>query len=97
MADGKVAQIIGTVIDVEFPPEQLPELFAAVDVFGADGHKVVTEVQQHVGNNWVRCLAMDITDGLRRGDRAVDTGKAISVPVGQGSLGRLFKIGRAHV
>ncbi|MSQ09722.1 MAG: F0F1 ATP synthase subunit beta [Dehalococcoidia bacterium] len=92
MADGKVSQIIGTVIDVEFPPEQLPALFNAVDIFGGDGHKVVSEVQQHVGNNWVRCLAMDITDGLKRGDRAVDTGKAISVPVGQGALGRLFNV-----
>ncbi len=92
MADGKVSQIIGTVIDIEFPPEQLPALFNAVDIFGEDGHKVVSEVQQHVGNNWVRCLAMDITDGLKRGDRAVDTGKAISVPVGQGALGRLFNV-----
>ena len=92
MADGKIAQIIGTVIDIEFPPEQLPSLFAAVDVYDGNGRKVVTEVQQHVGNNWVRCLAMDITDGLKRGDRAVDTGAPISVPVGPKTLGRLFNV-----
>ncbi len=92
MADGKIAQIIGTVIDIEFPPEQLPSLFAAVDVYDGSGRKVVTEVQQHVGNNWVRCLAMDITDGLKRGDRAVDTGAPISVPVGPKTLGRLFNV-----
>src|SRR3972149_7955051 len=57
-----------------------------------DGSTLLTEVQQHLGNNWVRCLAMDSTDGLRRGAEAVDTGLAIAVPVGPGTLGRLFNV-----
>jgi len=91
MAEGRIAQIIGTVIDVEFPPGELPALFNAIEI-PQEGRTLVAEVQQHVGNNWVRCLAMDITDGLRRGDRAIDTGKAISVPVGPSTLGRLFNV-----
>ena len=91
MAEGRVAQIIGTVVDVEFPPDELPALYNAVEIRSGD-RVVVAEVQQHVGNNWVRCLAMDITDGLKRGDRVVDTGAAISVPVGPNTLGRLFNV-----
>src|ERR1700694_2793128 len=91
MAQGKVTQIIGTVVDVEFPPDQLPSLFNAVEI-EMDAGKLVVEVEQHLGNNWVRCLAMDTTDGLRRGAIAVDTGKAISVPTGEGTLGRLFNV-----
>ena len=95
MAEGRVAQIIGTVVDVEFPPEQLPEMFNAVDIYvPVDGREevVTTEVQQHLGNNWVRCLAMTSTDGMPRGARAVDTGRAIAVPVGPPTLGRLFNV-----
>ena len=92
MATGTVKQVIGTVIDVEFPPDQLPGLFNAVEIDQADGSKLVAEVQQHLGNNWVRCLAMDTTDGLRRGTVVTDTGAAIAVPVGQGGLGRLFNV-----
>ena len=66
-AEGKVVQIIGTVIDVEFPPGRLPAVNNAVNIHGEDGSVIVTEVQQHLGNNWVRCLAMDTTDGMRRG------------------------------
>jgi F-type H+-transporting ATPase subunit beta len=91
MAEGRIAQIIGTVVDVEFPPDNLPELYSAVELH-SEGKVVVAEVQQHTGNNWVRCLAMDITDGLKRGDRAVDTGAPISVPVGPNTLGRLFNV-----
>src|SRR4030042_6308435 len=91
MAEGQVRQIIGTVVDLEFPPEELPALFNAVEI-EMDGHSLVAEVEQHLGNNWVRCLAMDSTDGLRRGARAVDTGQPISVPTGPGTLGRLFNI-----
>ena len=91
MAVGRVAQVIGTVVDVEFPPEQLPALFNAVAI-ESNGRTVVAEVQQHVGNNWVRCLAMDITDGMRRGDSVTDSGAAISVPVGPSTLGRLFNV-----
>ena len=91
MAKGKVAQVIGTVVDIEFPPEELPALYNAVEISG-DGEKIVLEVQQHVGNNWVRCLAMSPTDGLGRGVEAVDTGAPLSVPVGRATLGRLFNV-----
>ncbi|GIW12899.1 MAG: ATP synthase subunit beta [Tepidiforma sp.] len=90
--EGRVVQVIGTVIDVEFPPERLPALYNAVNIIKEDGSVLVTEVQQHLGNNWVRCLAMDSTDGLRRGVRAVDTGAPISVPVGPKALGRMFNV-----
>ena len=91
MATGTVKQVIGTVIDAEFPPDELPEIYNAVEI-GGDGNKLIAEVQQHLGNNWVRCLAMDSTDGLKRGSPVVDTGRAITVPVGQGTLGRLFNV-----
>jgi F-type H+-transporting ATPase subunit beta len=90
--EGRVVQVIGTVIDVEFPPDQLPAIYNAVNIIKEDGSVLVTEVQQHLGNNWVRCLAMDSTDGLRRGVRAVDTGAPISVPVGPKALGRMFNV-----
>jgi F-type H+-transporting ATPase subunit beta len=91
MAKGKVVQIIGTVVDVEFPPEELPSLYNAVEI-PSNGSKLIVEVQQHLGNNWVRCLAMGPTDGLQRGTEAVDTGAPISVPVGRPTLGRLFNV-----
>ncbi|MCH8995012.1 MAG: F0F1 ATP synthase subunit beta [Chloroflexi bacterium] len=91
MAEGQVRQIIGTVIDVEFPAEALPELHNAIEIELA-GQKLIAEVEQHLGNNWVRCLAMDSTDGLRRGTVAIDTGQPISVPTGKGTLGRLFNV-----
>jgi F-type H+-transporting ATPase subunit beta len=76
---------------VEFPPEELPAIYNNVEITMDDG-KLVTEVQQHLGNNLVRCLAMNTTDGLRRGAEAVDTGLAIAVPVGPGTMGRLFNV-----
>jgi len=91
MAEGNVRQIIGTVVDIEFPPDGLPGLHNAIEI-EMDGGKLVAEVEQHLGNNWVRCLAMDATDGLRRGAKASDTGAAISVPTGDGTLGRLFNV-----
>jgi F-type H+-transporting ATPase subunit beta len=91
-AQGHVVQVIGTVIDIEFPPDRLPAIYHAVNITRDDGTALVTEVQQHLGNNWVRCLAMDTTDGLRRQAVAVDTGAAISVPVGELSLGRMFNV-----
>ncbi|MGK2965334.1 MAG: F0F1 ATP synthase subunit beta [Tepidiformaceae bacterium] len=90
--EGHVVQIIGTVLDIEFPPGKLPGINNAVDVIRDDGTHLVTEVQQHLGNNWVRCLAMDSTEGLRRNSVAVDTGAPISVPVGEASLGRMFNV-----
>src|SRR3990172_2826526 len=89
---GSVVQIIGTVVDVEFPPDNLPDIYHAVNIDIGEGKPLVAEVQQHMGNNWVRCLAMDTTDGLRRGTEAVDTGAAIAVPVGEACLGRLFNV-----
>jgi F-type H+/Na+-transporting ATPase subunit beta len=91
MAKGTVAQIIGTVVDIEFPPDQLPALNNAVEI-NQDGNKLVLEVQHHMGNSWVRCLALSPTDGLSRGVEAIDTGAPISVPVGKETLGRLFNI-----
>ena len=91
-AEGRIVQIIGTVIDVEFPPDQLPAIYNALRIDRGDGTSLIVEVQQHVGNNWVRALAMDSTDGLTRGMVAVDTGQAISVPVGEDSLGRMFNV-----
>ncbi|MGD9117313.1 MAG: F0F1 ATP synthase subunit beta [Dehalococcoidia bacterium] len=91
MAKGKVAQVIGTVVDIEFPPDELPALFNAIEVT-TNGQKLVLEAQEHVGNNWVRCLALSSTDGLQRGVEAVDTGTALSVPVGKETLGRLFNV-----
>ncbi len=89
---GKLVQIIGTVVDVEFPAEELPEVYNAIEIDTGDGNKLVAEVQQHLGNNWVRCLTMDTTDGLRRGAECVDTGASIAVPVGEACLGRLFNV-----
>ncbi len=88
---GRVSQVIGTVVDVEFPSGVLPGLFNALEI-SSDAGKIVAEVAQHLGNNWVRCLAMNSTDGLRRGDAAVHTGGPISVPVGPKTLGRLFNV-----
>jgi len=88
---GRVSQVIGTVVDVEFPAGHLPELYNAVEI-ASDAGKIVAEVNAHLGNNWVRCLAMNSTDGLRRGAEVVDTGAPITVPVGPGTLGRLFNV-----
>ena len=89
MATGKVTQVIGTVVDVEFPAVEMPAVFNAIETQIA-GKKLVLEVEQHVGNNWVRCLALGPTDGLKRGAEVEDTGSPISVPVGDPTLGRLF-------
>ena len=95
---GKVVQVIGPVIDVEFPPERLPELYTAlrVDEAGPPGQeervRLVAEVQQHIGRNQVRAVAMSSTDGLVRGMPALDTGGPISVPVGKYALGRILNV-----
>jgi F-type H+-transporting ATPase subunit beta len=90
-ATGQVVQVIGTVVDLEFPPDQLPAVYNAVEIDN-NGTALVAEVQQHLGNNWVRALTMTSTDGLRRGAKAVDTGAPIAVPVGPKTLGRLFDV-----
>ena len=88
---GKIVQVIGTVVDVEFPPDQLPNLFDALTLDNS-GENLVLEVQQHVGNNWARCLALGSTDGLARGTEVNDTGEKVTVPVGPETLGRLFNV-----
>ncbi len=92
---GKVIQVIGPVVDVEFPPEQLPEIYNAIKIQGQSGEvavRLTAEVMQHLGDNTVRCVAMSSTDGLTRGMEAVDTGAPIAVPVGEGTLGRIFNV-----
>ncbi|MFC1955338.1 F0F1 ATP synthase subunit beta [Chloroflexota bacterium] len=91
MAKGKVAQVIGTVVDIGFPPDELPALYNAIEIEFSGG-KIVLEVQDHIGNNLVRCLALSSTYGLERGAEAIDTGAAITVPVGKATLGRLFDV-----
>ncbi|PIW40140.1 MAG: F0F1 ATP synthase subunit beta [Chloroflexi bacterium CG15_BIG_FIL_POST_REV_8_21_14_020_46_15] len=91
MAKGKVVQIIGTVVDMEFPPDELPAINNGIEI-PMDGGKVVVEVQHHVGNNWVRGVALTPTDGLARGAEAIDMGTPITVPVGRATLGRLFNV-----
>ena len=95
MASGQVKQVIGPVVDIEFPQEQLPAVNNAVTVTGkAAGYDIhlTVEVMQHLGDNMVRCVAMSSTDGLVRGMTAVDTGSPITVPVGEGTLGRIFNV-----
>src|ERR1700737_2079237 len=90
--DGHVSQVIGAVVDVEFPPGEQPELFEALEVKTQDGRIVVLEVEGAIGDNTVRTIAMDATDGFRRGDPARATGGPISVPVGVETLGRMFNV-----
>ena len=93
MTKGKVVQVLGAVIDVEFPPDKLPEIYNALLTRPSGAEKDLTlEVEQLLGNNWVRCVAMGPTDGLQRGTDAFDTGKAITVPVGAKTLGRIFNV-----
>ncbi|MDP6793030.1 MAG: F0F1 ATP synthase subunit beta, partial [Anaerolineales bacterium] len=93
---GRVAQIQGAVVDCEFPVDSLPDIYEAVEIPNAEGESLVLEVQKHMGNNLVRCVAMDATEGLRRGLDANATGAPIMVPVGEGALGRIFNVlGRA--
>jgi len=93
MATGSIVQIQGVVVDVEFPPDGLPEIYNALTVEReGNDQPLILEVQQHLGNDWVRAVAMSTTDGLRRGAKAVDTGQAIQVPVGPATLGRIFNV-----
>jgi F-type H+-transporting ATPase subunit beta len=91
-AVGRVITITGPVVDIEFPAGHLPGIYNAVVVTRGDGVEIVCEVQQHLGNNWVRSVAMTTTDGLARGVEAVDTGAPIMVPVGEATLGRVFNV-----
>jgi F-type H+-transporting ATPase subunit beta len=109
-AQGRIVQIMGPVLDVQFPPDQLPDIYNALEIplteqsteantpeAGAHQQapaptRLVAEVQQHLGNDWVRCVSMGATEGLRRGMIAHDTGGPISVPVGPNTLGRIFNV-----
>jgi len=90
---GKIVQVLGAVVDVEFPPDQLPEIYNEVVTRPSGAEKdLVLEVEQLLGNNWVRCVAMGPTDGLQRNVEATDTGQPITVPVGPETLGRIFNV-----
>src|SRR5262249_48797688 len=94
---GKVVQVIGPVVDVEFEGGHLPEIYNGVRIVSDEGDAgdaidVVAEVEQHLGENRVRTVAMKPTDGMRRGMRVVDTGAPISMPVGQATLGRVMNV-----
>ncbi|HEY0074246.1 MAG TPA: F0F1 ATP synthase subunit beta [Abditibacteriaceae bacterium] len=92
MAEGKINQVIGPVVDVEFAPQQLPAIANALSVDRAGQTSLIVEVAQHLGDNVVRCVAMETTDGLVRGMKVQDTGDTITVPVGPTTLGRLFDV-----
>jgi F-type H+-transporting ATPase subunit beta len=91
---GKIAQIIGPVVDVAFDAEgsELPNILDSLEVFKSDGHRIVMEVQQHLGEDRVRAIAMDATEGLVRGMEVVDTGSPIEMPAGEEIKGRLFNV-----
>jgi F-type H+-transporting ATPase subunit beta len=100
---GIIVQVIGPVVDIEFPPGRLPDLFDAIFINSEDQEQeiretlpqklnITLEAMQHLGNNTVRCVAMSSTDGIRRGMRALDTKSPIKMPVGRGTLGRLFNV-----
>lgn len=93
---GKVVQVIGPVVDVLFESGDLPAIYNAIHIKKTDAEGkeqvVVVEVMQHIGDDTVRTVAMSATDGLTRGMEALDTGSAISVPVGEGVLGRIFNV-----
>jgi F-type H+-transporting ATPase subunit beta len=93
MNTGTVVQVIGAVIDVRFPDE-IPAIYNAlkVRIGEGDGNEVICEVQQHLGDDKVRAVAMDATDGLARGVTVVDTGQPMTVPVGEATLGRLIDV-----
>jgi F-type H+-transporting ATPase subunit beta len=92
MATGTVAQVIGPVVDIKFPPGELPEILNAVHIPNVQGRTLTVEVAQMLGNDVVRCVSMQSTDGLVRGMEATDTGGPISVPVGKETLGRVFDL-----
>jgi F-type H+-transporting ATPase subunit beta len=95
-ANGRVVQVLGPVVDVEFPPGELPEVYTALRLTNAAisdvANNLVIEVAQHLGENTVRCIAMDTTDGLMRGETVMNTGDGIRVPVGPGTLGRIMNV-----
>ena len=89
---GFVTQIIGPVLDIEFPDGNLPPIYSAIKIDLEDGSSTIVEVQQLLGDNKIRAVSMRSTDGLKRGVEAVDLGSPISVPVGTPTLGRIFNV-----
>jgi F-type H+-transporting ATPase subunit beta len=92
MNKGRILQVIGAVVDVEFPDGNLPAIYNALTIDQGEKGELVLEVQQHLGNNVVKTVAMDSTDGLKRGMEVIDTGSPIQVPVGKNTQGRLFNV-----
>src|SRR6202171_658737 len=96
MSKGNIVQVIGPVVDVEFPKgKALPHIYNALEIeyeVGGNPTKLTLEVQQHLGEGWVRSIAMSSTEGLKRGMSVTDTGGPISVPVGEGTLGPIFNV-----
>src|ERR1044072_8469996 len=95
LADGKVVQVIGPVLDVEFPGHAVPDIYSALKIDDTSGEapvRMTAEVQQHIGRNQVRAVAMSSTDGVVRGMDIVDQGSPITVPVGNGALGRILNV-----
>ncbi|MAE20023.1 F0F1 ATP synthase subunit beta [Candidatus Poribacteria bacterium] len=92
MNQGKVLEVVGARVDLDFSGAELPDIMNAVEVTRADESKLILEVQQHLGENRVRCVSMDTTDGIVRGTPANDTGGPITVPVGEGVLGRVMNV-----
>ena len=93
MNEGKVKQVIGVVVDIEFESGNLPEIYNAVKIVDrAKDIDLVLEVEQHLGANTVKCVALGSTDGVKRGMKAVDTGSPVTVPVGEKALGRLINV-----
>ena len=90
--NGKVLQVLGGVVDVQFPPDNLPDLFEALEIKKDDGTKLILEVQKQLPNNAVRCISMATTDGLQRGVDVSRTHNSIMVPVGAATLGRIFNV-----
>ena len=90
--EGLITKIIGPVIDVEFQSGEIPEIYTALEIAGSNGEKIITEVQQMLGSNRVRTVAMSSTDGLKRGMKVINTGEPIKIPVGKGILGRILNV-----
>ncbi|MBM6838985.1 F0F1 ATP synthase subunit beta, partial [Clostridium saudiense] len=88
---GKVVQVIGPVVDIKFDSDSLPNINNKIEI-EIEKEKLVTEVEQHIGDDIVRTIAMESTEGLKRGMKAIDTGECITVPVGEEVLGRVFNV-----
>jgi F-type H+-transporting ATPase subunit beta len=91
-ATGRITQVMGGVVDVDFSDNPLPDIYHAIEVIREEQNPLVLEVQNHLGNGWVRTVAMDSTEGLQRGMPVANTGASIMVPVGEASLGRIFNV-----